>query len=450
MKIGLLDHMGYGDLGDAATQDALIANIRKRVPEAVFIGFSLNPDDTRNRHHIPCYPIKWWYPGLDTSAEPGPHDQRQHRPSRLKVLLQRIPLVRAAARRAWHLVQEAVHIGRSYKILRSLDSLIIAGGGQLGDLWRGPWSHPYNVFKFALLAKIANRRLIFINVGAGPLRHPLSRLFVGSAIRLADYVSFRDVESQELIRSLGVKTTTHVFPDSVYALEIPEQETIRSEASRPLVGLNPIGFADPRIWPRQDSSVYASYLDKLAAFSSWLLARNYRLKIFSAELSVDVHAIEDLKRRLQSCLAPEIVDEIVGAPSEHVNDLVTEMSGFDFVVTSKFHGVVFSHLLAKPVIALSYHNKIDDLMRAAGHGQYCLDIERFDVEHLKSVFVSLVEDAHDLKSRFRDVAAVRAETSRLQFDAVLVPGYLQARPTGLAVRLKASISLARRTLATLR
>jgi polysaccharide pyruvyl transferase WcaK-like protein len=440
--------MGYGNLGDAATQDALIANIRRRVPEAVFIGFSLNPDDTRNRHHIPCYPITWWHPGLNKPAEASPQGQRRR--SRLKVLLQRVPLVRAAARRAWHLAQEAAHIGRSYKVLRSLDSLIIAGGGQLGDLWRGPWSHPYNVLKFAVLAKIARKRLIFINVGAGPLRHPLSRLFVRSSIRLADYVSFRDIESQQLVRSLGVKTTTHVFPDSVYALEMPEQETIRPEASHPLVGLNPIGFADPRIWPRQDAAVYSSYLDKLVAFSSWLLARNYRLKIFSAELSVDVHAIEDLKRRLQSSLPREMVDEIVGAPSKQVNDLIAEMSEFDFVVTSKFHGVVFSHLLAKPVIALSYHNKIDDLMRAAGHGQYCLNIEGFDVEHLKSVFASLVEDAADLKSRFHDVAAARAETSRLQFDKVLIPEYLQARPTGFAVRLKASIGLARRALATLR
>ena len=416
--------MGYGNLGDAATQDALIANIRKRVPDAVFIGFSLNPDDTRERHHIPCYPIKRWYPALARSAGSGlPGRPRR---SRLKALLKRTPLVRGAGRRAWHLAQELAHIARSYRILRSLDSLIVAGGGQLGDLWKGPWSHPYNVFKFALLARIARKPLIFVNVGAGPLGHPLSRFFVKSAIRLADYVSFRDVESQQLVRSLGVKTASHVFPDSVYALDIPEQETVRREASRPLVGLNPMGFADPRIWPHQDDSVYSSYLDKLVAFSLWLLSRNYRLKIFTSDLSVDVYAIEDLKRRLQNRLPARVVDEIVGPPAKHVNDLIAEMSTFDFVITSKFHGVVFSHLLEKPVIALSYHNKIDDLMRAVGHSQYCLDIGSFDGERLMNAFISLEEDARDLRSRFREASAARAETLRLQFDDVFVPEYLQA------------------------
>ena len=34
-KIGLLNHMGGGNLGDDATQDAVIENIKRRWPEAV-------------------------------------------------------------------------------------------------------------------------------------------------------------------------------------------------------------------------------------------------------------------------------------------------------------------------------------------------------------------------------------------------------------------------------
>lgn len=56
--IGLLDHMGYGNLGDAAIEEAVIANIKKRVPNASFIGFSLVLDDTAHRHGIPSYPIR--------------------------------------------------------------------------------------------------------------------------------------------------------------------------------------------------------------------------------------------------------------------------------------------------------------------------------------------------------------------------------------------------------
>ena len=71
LKIGLLDHMGYGNLGDAASQDVAIANIRKRLPEAQLIGFSFVPADTTARHGIPCYPIRWWYPSSANTETPA-------------------------------------------------------------------------------------------------------------------------------------------------------------------------------------------------------------------------------------------------------------------------------------------------------------------------------------------------------------------------------------------
>ncbi len=421
MKIGLLDHMGYGNLGDAATQEALIANIKTRLPDANIVGFSLNPDDTKKRHNILCYSITHWHPGLNKTRQAGT-DGRNSR-SRLKSILKKIPVFSAMALCARNLLWELAHLGRSFKVLRSLDSLIIAGGGQLCELWRGPWSHPYNVFKFSVLTKLANRKLLFLNVGAGPLNSSLSRTFVRWSVRLADYVSFRDVESQTLVHGLGVQRQTHVFPDSAYALDISEYEIGNAvRVSRPLVGLNPIGFCDPRIWPRKDVCTYSRYLDNLAAFSLWLLSQDYRLRIFSGEVSVDVYALEDLKNRLLlKNLPPAGINEVCVPPSENVRDLMAVMSECDFVVTSKFHGVVFSHLLAKPVIALSYHKKIDDLMRTVGHSQYCMNIESFDDEGLKAAFIALVEDAQDLKSKFRRTTGSYATALKAQFDELFLP-----------------------------
>jgi polysaccharide pyruvyl transferase WcaK-like protein len=436
MKIGLLDHMGYGNLGDAATQEALIANIKARVPDADIIGFSLDPDDTRRRHNIPCYSITHWHPGLNKPGQTGA-DGRNLR-SRLKSILKKIPVFSAMALCAQNLVRELVHLGRSFKVLRSLDTLIIAGGGQLCELWRGPWSHPYNVFKFSVLTKLANRKLLFLNVGAGPLDSFLSRVFARCSVCLADYVSFRDVESQTLVQRLRVKRPTHVFPDSAYALDISDYETGK-RASRPLVGLNPIGFCDPRIWPKKDAYAYSRYLDNLAAFSLWLLSRNYGLRIFSGEMSVDVYALEDLKGRLLSSLSPADINEICVPPSQNVKELISEMSGFDFVVTSKFHGVVFSHLLAKPVIALSYHHKIDDLMRTVGHSQHCLNIESFDDECLKKAFASLVVDAQELKSKFRQTRGSYFEALKVQFDDLFVPKNLQVQAQELGTESSGAV-----------
>ena len=423
MRIGLLDHMGYGNLGDAAIQEVVIANIRQRLPDADIVGFSLVPDDTSKRHGIPCYSIRRWHPTLEGIENQSP--SRMKLKSKLKSALRTNSFVRSCTKPLLDSARELFFLMRSYRILRKLDLLIISGGGQLCELWHGPWSHPYTVFKFSLLAKLAHTKLYFLNVGAGPLRHPLSRFFAKWALRLADYRSFRDLDSQELIRSIGVKSSTYVYPDPVYALEVGNHSkngTLRGASKAFIVGFNPIGFCDPRIWPRKDNSVYKDYLEKITRFSTWLLEQGYSLRVFTTETSVDQHALEDMKARLLSRFSsPELINQVFRRPSESVNDLLQEMSGFDFIVTSKFHGIIFSHLLGKPVISLSYQRKMDVAMNAVGQGHFCADIERFDVDWLIKTFLSLVAEDKSIKSS--SAAAVEANVALLsgQFDSLFLP-----------------------------
>ena len=56
--IALLDHLGGGNLGDDATLDAMMRNVKIRLPDAKLVALSMNPSDTQTRHGIPCYPIR--------------------------------------------------------------------------------------------------------------------------------------------------------------------------------------------------------------------------------------------------------------------------------------------------------------------------------------------------------------------------------------------------------
>ena len=150
----------------------------------------------------------------------------------------------------------------------------------------------------------------------------------------------------------------------------------------PVVGINPIGFCDARIWVRKDEALYEQYLDKVARFSLWLLEQGYNLRMFTTETSVDKYALEDLKARLCSQVAPDLLCQIFRTGSKNVKDVLREMSEFDFVVTSKYHGIIFSQVLGKPVISLSYHRKMDFAMQAVGQDRFCADIERFSVDWL--------------------------------------------------------------------
>jgi polysaccharide pyruvyl transferase WcaK-like protein len=413
--------MGYGNLGDAATQDVVIENIRKRIPDVELVAFSQVPDDTVKRHGILSYPILWSNPTLRNAGNQAVA-QVSHR-SRLKSALRRIPFFYSWAKPLSDFAREALSWARSYRALRGLDVLIISGGGQLTDLY-GTWSHPYAIFKFCLLTKIAGKRLYFLNVGAGPLKHPLSRCFAGWAVRLANYRSFRDRDSQEQIRSLGVRAPTEVCPDAVYGLDVRDLLTRAAfNSSMPVVGINPMGFCDPRIWPRKDDDAYQQYLDKIVRFSVWLLECGYNLRVFSTDMITDRFAIEDLRSRLSSTLSssPELLCQAFPSTSENVNDVLREMSKFDFVVTSKYHGIIFSHVLGKPVISLSYGKKMDSAMQTVGQGRFNANIERFDLDWLIKAFRSLVDDSDSIRRESEAAVKAHAATLSQQFDSLFLP-----------------------------
>jgi polysaccharide pyruvyl transferase WcaK-like protein len=59
------------------------------------------------------------------------------------------------------------------------------------------------------------------------------------------------------------------------------------------------------------------------------------------------------------------------------------------VVATRFHNVLLSLLLKKPVIAISFHHKCSSLMREMTLSEYVHDIDAMDAEGLIAQFQKL-------------------------------------------------------------
>ena len=79
--------------------------------------------------------------------------------------------------------REIVFLTRTFRRLRDLDLLIIAGSNQFLDNFGGPWAFPYTLLKWSIVCRLAGCRLFFVSVGAGPLDAALSRTMVRPACR---------------------------------------------------------------------------------------------------------------------------------------------------------------------------------------------------------------------------------------------------------------------------
>jgi polysaccharide pyruvyl transferase WcaK-like protein len=418
-KIGLLHHVGGGNLGDGATLEAVADNIKRRRPRAEIVAFSMNPDDTETRHGIKsralrrnCWSIGYKPTGAETTLK-----------ANLKALMRRYRLAfyllkatSTVIRLPVQMLREVSFLITSRRAIKAFDLLIISGGGQLTEK-DGPWGFPYTIFKWVILARSKGVSCIFLNVGAGPLTQPLSKFFVRRALRAADYVSLRDDKSRALVHEIGFTGDSRVFPDSAYGLDVATTKGGRRErGSQQIVGFAPMPYPDlDPSWRSAEKNqiAYDAFIGKLACFASWLVSRSYVPAFFGTDIGVDPQAIKDLQRALLINYGISLPQRGAASHSiKSVRDLLGEMSGMDYVVTCRFHGVIFAHLLNKPVLAIAHHPKVTELMTDLGLSIYCVDIRDFDGSLLADRFALMSNNAEEIKT----IMAARLTKNRQQLE----------------------------------
>ena len=112
---------------------------------------------------------------------------------------------------------------------------------------------------------------------------------------------------------------------------------------------------------------------------------------------------------------------LVREPITTATALLSHMSSMDYIITCRFHGVVFAHLMNIPVIALSHHPKVATLMADLGLMEYRLDIDTFDQAELETAFTRMVADQTGIRARMaQKLTFYRGELSR-QFDQLFSP-----------------------------
>src|SRR5262249_31469346 len=144
---------------------------------------------------------------VDKTATERFGSRRRGRVARIcRIAFKRIPL-------------ELVHWAKSLRAVSRTDMLIVAGTGIVSDHVCGPLAWPYDIFKLSTLAALCRVKLVFLSVGVGPIRHPLSRWFLTRSLALAHHRSYRDEASKQYLEKIGFNTDRDfVYPDVVFGL----------------------------------------------------------------------------------------------------------------------------------------------------------------------------------------------------------------------------------------
>ena len=239
-------------------------------------------------------------------------------------------------------------------------------GGLLG--------HPYVLWRWGRLARDVGARYIFASVGTGTLPG-LSRRLVVRALALADYRSYRDERSRELLRAPGLTRKDPIVPDLAYAL--PIRRCPPPNRARAVIGVSPMNYRLPTRWPKPDRERYRRHIRTFAELAARALADGHEVVVFASD--DDGPAIADTMA-LVAKLAPTSLERLRSAPTPSVDALIDLVGSLDAVVVARLHGAVLSHLAHRPVMAVAHERKVRTLMNELGHERYVFDIADFDPE----------------------------------------------------------------------
>jgi polysaccharide pyruvyl transferase WcaK-like protein len=406
VRVAFISPSGRGNLGDAAIITSLVAGIRRRRPAAEIVGFTLNPEGTSREHGVPALRLNGFKVPSYVQAPPGD-------PFPGAGLLARIGPLRRPVRWASIAAGDRSFRQQALARIRGFDLVVVSGGGQLDDLFGGPLGQPYTLWSWSGLAREAGARFVFLSVGTGRLAKPLSRMLIRRALAAASYRSFRDRKSLALVAGMA-PADDPIVPDLASALPVPAQpERVASEPAT--VGVSPMAFADPRSWPEEDAARYARHIDSVSSLVTRLVRAGHPVVLFTSD-SPDRLAVDDLLARVHGTLnaaeqARIRVPEIGGLP-----DLLRVLQEVDLVVAARLHGVMLSHIVGRPVLAISHERKVATLMADMNHEQFCFAIDAFDADAGWQRFAQLAQRRAELAADVRAKVAGFRSRVEAQYD----------------------------------
>jgi polysaccharide pyruvyl transferase WcaK-like protein len=384
-KIVLFGVFGKQNLGNECTLQATLYNIHKALPDATFTCLCTVPEDAELTHSIPAFAAHPIYPvWLDSQLWSG---RRSGLMKLLRKILFRIPL-------------ELIHWAKGFKVIKGSHMLIVPGTQVVSDYLTGPFNWPYDIFKWAIIAKLCRARLLFLSIGVGPIYHPLSKWFIKTSLDLSDYRSYRDIASKQYVERMGPwRDCGLVYPDLAFSLQralLPACPNVGKQ--RPVVGiglkdyLGRVGVRD-----RHNNRTYRDYLNTLGDLVVWLCERKYMVRVIIGDVLYDSDVKQDFMELLHERGLMNKEGQIVNEPVFTVEQLLSQIAAIDFLVTSRFHNLVLALMLNKPVLCLSDHGKLDSLMTEIGLTEYCLPLANLDFNDLIDRLVKLEKNAEALR-----------------------------------------------------
>ncbi|WP_411123128.1 polysaccharide pyruvyl transferase family protein [Streptomyces sp. x-19] len=375
VRVGVFGLLGSGNLGNDGSLEAVLGYLRAAHPDAVVDALCGGPEVVTSRYGIPATRLHWYRGEYRTASRAGA--------IAAKGLGKLVDAFRTAA---W---------------VRRHDVVIVPGMGVLeATLPLRPWGFPYALFLLCASGRLLRTPVALVGVGAAAIGNRSTRALVRWSARLAAYRSYRDAQSRDAMRAMGVDTRDDaVFPDLAFSLPTPR--TGRPAGPPGLVCVGVMAFHGSDDDRARAEEIHRRYLDGTTRFVRALVADGRPVRLLTGD-ACDAPVVAVILDAVDSPL-------VSAATASSLADLMAETAAADSVVAIRYHNLICALKVGTPTLALSYAAKSDALMARMGLGAYRHPAREVDADRLLEQFRALEKDAAELRRTLveRNLAAAR-------------------------------------------
>ena len=281
-------------------------------------------------------------------------------------------------------------------VIEECDAVVFPGGSIFQDVTSVRSVAYYaNIVK---VAKRANKKVVMLGQGIGPLNRFLGRWYASAALGAADAIAVRDRESISALKALGVESLPRVTADMAYMLPVPKHDKDQKQFG---VGdMKSVGIAARPLGRDRGKHVVKLFSELLRILfeNGW------------------VPAMIEMDREIDRPLLDKIGKEHGGKVPEirgltHPVQLQQRFLRMDAVIGMRLHAGILATTVGVPAYMVSYDPKVNAFTNAMGYSTP-LNIENATAESLFDGFKAFMKDRDKLVTnikRKRDELATQAQ-----------------------------------------
>ncbi|MFI1715894.1 polysaccharide pyruvyl transferase WcaK-like protein [Streptomyces sp. PanSC19] len=394
VRVGVFGLLGSGNLGNDGSLEAVLGYLRAEHPRAVVDALCGGPEAVTARFGIPATRLHWYRGEYRTASRAG-----------------------AVAGKG---LGKLVDVFRTAAWVRRHDVVIVPGMGVLeATLPLRPWGFPYSLFLLCAAGRLLGTPVALVGVGAAAIRDRPTRALVRWSARLAAYRSYRDAQSRDAMREMGVDTARdEVHPDLAFSLPTPS-----SSPSGPpgLVCVGVMAFHGGNDDRARAEEIHRRYLDGTIRFVRALVEEGRPVRLLTGD-DVDATVVAAILDAVDSPL-------VTAAETTSLAGLMTEMSAAGTAVAIRYHNLICALKAGTPVLAVTYAAKSDALMAQMGLAEYCHPARELDADRLLEQFRELEKRSAELRRTLAERNETAARRLAHQFTALTAALFPTTDPT---------------------